>query len=108
MDARRCKLLAVIMIRQMTALLHIFTDQHHVRVLQDWLACAWSKAVCCQYILSAEKKPVDKRICPPLRLRLLIILGKCIQPEGYLPKAQSGLYNCHFSSSMIFPPLGNV
>ena len=42
--------------------------------LREWLACECKKGVYAQYILSAEKKPVDKRISLPLRLCLLIIL----------------------------------
>ena len=41
----------------------------------EWLACAWSTAVCCRCIQWAEKKTVDKHIGLPLRLCLLIILA---------------------------------
>ena len=43
---------------------------------KEWLACAWSKAVCCQYIISAENTvPVDNCISLHHKLCLLNILN---------------------------------
>ena len=74
-DARPFKLWAVV---YGTAAGNFFTYFHQKSLcmgLREWLACACKEAVYGQYILSAEKKPVDKCISLPLRLCLLIILG---------------------------------
>ena len=73
-EAGQCKLWAVVMERQLTALLHIFTYPQHAWVSVNGLHAHGVKLLAVD-IYNQLNKPVDKHITLPLRLCILIILS---------------------------------
>ena len=73
----------LVYIRQLTALVYISTNEHRAWLWQNSLYGLWSEAVCCQYLVSAEKNHISL----PIRLCLFIILQ---------------IFTCHLSNSQLF------